>query len=138
MKIKTLIMSLMIAFMAMVTAQAYAEADDCQINITDTGVHIDIVSVKKTKQGNLVKLNYNNTSENNYQVTAVKIKSCQIYPGENDMSEVSYLAGGYDKMTREYMCDSTFNKNHLEVEMYMKEKGQDVAVAACDVVKARH
>lgn len=84
----------------------------------------------------IVKLNYNNTSENDCDITGVNVKSCQHYGGEFDLPEMTIIDAKYDQMTQEYLCDSSFNKNDIHVKLYMKENGQEVAVDACDTIKA--
>lgn len=133
--IKLFMSVLVLCFLSLMTGQVFA--DDCQIDIPDTGVKVDVLSVKKVKEGFKVKLNYNNTSDVNYEITGVNVATCQHDGGELGLPEMSWLAGGQDHLDQNYICTSSFNKNEVHVKLYMKEKGQEAAVAACDVVKAR-
>lgn len=133
---KYLISSFSVLF-PLLAMNVFAQEDNCQINISDTGVKIDVVSIKKKGNDSIVKLNYNNTSENDYDITGVNVKSCQHYGGEFELPEMKLIGAKYDQMTQEYLCDSSFNKNDIHVKLYMKEYGQEIAVAACDAVKAR-
>lgn len=122
-------------FLCLAASWASAQSDDCQIDIEDLAVNPVIVSAIKEGAGTNLIINYGNNSANRYDIPVIRVESCRVLKGPSDVPEITHLDAQSSEV-QEYLCDSTFDDQKINVKIYAKQDGDVTATSACGVYKA--